>query len=736
MKPRRPRSLFRSLIRQGPYLLAVLLPMTVVIAVGLAKPPVLSDMSNLIFDSYQRADPRRWDPQAPVRIVDIDDASLARIGQWPWPRSTIADLVKRLGDLGAAVVAFDVVFAEPDASSAEQIIRALPQTPGRTLLEGEIKVRPSNDAQLADAIAKTPTVLGAILTQGASPVDFPIRYGVAAAGDDPLRFLPRFKSAVVPLPALSTASAGIGAINWLPDRDQVVRRVPIVLALGNSIVTSLVAEALRVAQNASTIIVRSSNASGQQGFGAHTGVNTVKIGSLEIPTSSQADLRIYFSPTEPRRFIPAWTILSGAVDRSAVRDRIIIIGVSAGGLSDQRATPIDASVSGVEIQAQVLESIIAGAWLGRPDWAPGVELLLAIAMAFLMGTLLPRLGAINAALGALLMIAALGLASWYTFSAERMLFDPTIPFLSTAFTYICGGAWLYQLEQRQKRQVREAFGRYVSPDIVARLADDPSKLVLGGETRTLTVMFCDIRGFTTIAEHYEVERLTQFMNEYFTPLTDAVLANGGTIDKYIGDALMAFWNAPHDVAEHARHAARAALKMVAELNTLNEHWRSEAEAQGEAHREVKFGIGLATGECCVGNLGSIRRFDYSVLGDTVNLASRLESTTKSYHVDIIASETTRDLSPDFAWLEIDSIQVKGKTQYSRLFYLAGDDSEARSHVFAELAKHHEQMLQAYRKGDFTSAVSLARECRNIASPRHRGLYKFYEQQCERLEKSN
>jgi len=736
MKPRRSRPSFRALIRQGPYLLAVALPMAVVVALGLAKPPLLADLGNMIFDTYQRAQPRAWDPQTPVRIVEIDDESLAKTGQWPWPRSKIASLVKQLGDLGAVTVVLDIVLSEPDASSPEQIIRSLPQTSGRALLEDEIKSIPSNDAQLADTIAKTRTVLGAILTQEKGPVDFPTRYGIATAGDDPLLFLPRFKSAVAPLPSLSAASAGIGAINWLPDRDQVVRRVPLLLALENKIVASLSAETLRVAQGASTIIVRSSNASGQEGFGAHTGVNAVKIGDLEISTSAQSELRIYFTPTEPRRFIPAWKVLQGAGDLSELRGRIVIVGASAGGLSDQRATPIDASVSGVEIQAQSLENMIAGIWLSRPDWAAPVELLLAIATALIIASLLPHLSAVAAAIGTLLMLVILGLGSWAAFSAYRMLLDPTLPFLSISLTYVFGAARLYQMEQHQKRHVREAFGRYVSPDIVARLADDPSKLVLGGETRMLTVMFCDVRGFTTLSERYKVERLTQFMNEYFTPLTDAILANRGTVDKYIGDALMAFWNAPHDVAEHARYAARASLAMVEELNTLNERWRSQAEAQGEAHHEVKFGIGLATGECCVGNLGSIRRFDYSVLGDTVNIASRLEGTTKSYHVDIIASETTRDLAPDFAWLEIDSVRVKGKTQHTRIFYLAGDDSEARSPAFVELTELHERMLQAYRMGEFTSAASLAREGRAIASPRHRGLYEFYEQQCHKLEKPN
>ena len=288
-------------------------------------------------------------------------------------------------------------------------------------------------------------MFGAILDQGPSEVDYPIKYGVATAGDNLLSFLPRFTSAIVPLPVLSEAAAGIGAINWLPDHDQVVRRIPIVLALGNTIVPSLTAETLRVAQHASTIIVRASDAGGR---GAHAGINAVKIGDFEIPTSADAEFRIHFTPTEPRRFVPAWTVLNGAVARSEIQNRIVIIGVSADALSDQRATPIDASVSGVEIHAQALESIAAGAWLLRPDWARGAEQILAIALALTTGALLPRLGAIVAALGVALVIAIVGTASWYVFRAERMLFDPIPHALNSADVHLCA-AWLFQMEQRQ-----------------------------------------------------------------------------------------------------------------------------------------------------------------------------------------------------------------------------------------------------------------------------------------------
>jgi adenylate cyclase len=720
-------------ITRWSYLLTIAVPIFAVVLMAVAKPPFLPDLSRLIFDWYQRLDPRVWDPASPVRIVDIDDESLARIGQWPWPRSTVAEIVTRLGELGAAVVTVDLVFAEPDASSPEQVLRLLPSTPGRALLEQEIQVEKSNDAALASALAVTPGVLGTILTTGAAAADYPTKFGIVAVGDDPHQFLPRFSSAVVPLRILSDAAAGLGALNWLPDSDQIVRRVPLVARLGDRIVPSLALDALRVAQGASTIIVRSSNASGQSAFGAHTGVNAIKVGDLEIPCDAEAELRVRYSHSERGRFVPAWKILAGTAERGDIEGRIIVLGTSAVGLRDQRGTPIDASVSGVEIHAQVIEQALAGAWLVRPDWSPGAELFVAVFLALAIGLMLPLSAPVSSAVWAAGLVAALAWASWHQFAVDGILLDPTLPGSSILLTYGAGVVWLYRDEQLRRRHIREAFGRYVSPAIVARLADDPKRLVLGGEIRTLTIMFCDVRGFTTIAERLDAQGLTQFMNEYLTSMSDAVLDSGGTIDKYIGDAIMAFWNAPLDERDHARRAARAALAMVSALGALNDRWRAAAAARGEPHQDVKFGIGLATGECCVGNFGSVHRFDYSAMGDQVNLASRLEGATKFYQTDILASQATRDSSPDLAWLDVDAVRVKGKSNVARVYTLAGDEATRQSPAFAELADIHERIMASYRSGDFARAAVLAIQARTIATTRLRDLYGALERRCRALE---
>ncbi|HLH87525.1 MAG TPA: adenylate/guanylate cyclase domain-containing protein [Xanthobacteraceae bacterium] len=717
------------------YAAAVGVPALMVVLCGFLDPPVLRDLRNLVFDGYQRLAPRVWDADAPVRIVDIDDESLARVGQWPWPRSTVATLVDRLREGGAASIAFDIVFSEPDATSAEAVIRRLPPTPGRAMLEQELGRAESNDAVLARALAATPAILGAGLSDGGGGRAFPTRFGIATAGDDPHPFLPAFTRAVVPLPALSRASAGVGVVNWLADRDQVVRRVPLLLALDDKDVPSLALEALRVAQGASTIVVRASNASGQTAFGARSGVNAIKVGALEIPTDAHGELRVRYTRSEPRRFIPAWKVLAGTVEPDAVRERLMVIGISALALRDQRATPVDASVAGVEIHAQVIEQVLAGAWLVRPDWALGAELVLAALLALGIAIELPQVTPAAGALGTALLIATLGAASWHEFSADGLLLDPVIPGACALLTYGAGVIWLHRDEQRRRRQVREAFGRYVSPAVVARLAEDPQKLVLGGETRTLTIMFCDVRGFTSLAERLDAAGLTRFMNEYLTAMTDAILRHGGTIDKYIGDAVMAFWNAPLDDADHARHAALAALAMSDALDALNLRLRERAAERGETPIVVSFGIGLATGTCSVGNFGSQQRFDYSAMGDQVNLASRLEGATKHFRTDVLAAQATRERAPDLAWLEVDAVRVKGKAEIVRVHALAGDEGVRRSAEFGALAKAHDAMIESYRRADFARAIALARELRGTAPPRLRDLYAGFARRWEPLVQS-
>ena len=291
--------------------------------------------------------------------------------------------------------------------------------------------------------------------------------------------------------------------------------------------------------------------------------------------------------------------------------------------------------------------------------------------------------------------------------------------------FLSGVFVLYSQKRRQLSETRAVFGRFVAPAVVARLAENPELIRLGGEERTLTVMFCDLRSFTTVSEGLSATELTAFLNEYLTPMTDAILTPVGTVDKYMGDAIMAFWNAPLDDSAHAAHSARAALDMRAILAELNRAWAVRKAAGEHARSDIKFGVGLNTGECCVGNLGSTRRFDYSAIGDEVNVASRLEGASKVFGVDIVASAATRAAAPDFAWLEVDQVLLKNKSRPTSVFTLVGDADYAKGPAFDALAQLHASLLEAYRAGEFSRAAEIAERATAQAPAEIQGLYASY-----------
>ncbi|WP_238123629.1 MULTISPECIES: CHASE2 domain-containing protein [unclassified Xanthobacter] len=705
------------------YWLATLGALLAGLALLVLEPAVMGDVRNDLFDAYQRADPPPFDADLPVRIVDIDDAALARVGQWPWPRTTLARLVDQLAAAGAAVVAFDMVFAEPDRLDPARIAAELPAEI-RPRLAALLADREPSDARLARAFAAVPTVLGAVLTQGPGGA-YPVKWGLAVAGDDPVAQLPHFSGAVAPLPEFAQAAAGIGALNWLPDRDQVVRRVPLLLDLDGRLVPGLAAEALRVAQGASTYLVRATGASGESAFGAARGLVSVRIGAFTIPADAAGAVRVRFGASDPHRFVSAADVLEGRLADDAMAGRIVLVGTSAAGLKDTRATPIAAALPGVEVQAQLLEHMLRGARLVRPDWARGAELALAALLGLGLALALPRVPALAAGAGVALVLGALAAGSWLAFRRADLLLDPMGPAATALLVYGVGVLALYRQEQRQKAWVRAVFGRFVAPAVVARLAEAPDRLALGGETRELTILFCDLRDFTTLSETLDAQALTRFMNAYLTPMTEVVLAHGGTIDKYIGDAIMAFWNAPLDEPAHARKAALCALALVRRLEALNADWRAAAEREGRVWRPVRCGVGLATGPCCVGNLGSEQRLEYSCLGDDVNLASRIEGATKGFHTDILVSEATRAAAGSLAFLEVGALTLKGKSRPSRLFLLAGDAAFASSEGFRLLAQRHQHLLATQAAGERAAVRALAAELARSAPERLRPFYEGY-----------
>ena len=692
--PSAPILRWRRLAARLSYWLIVALAIAVAAPWTVVASPERSAVQNLLFDAYQRLKPRPALTPSPVRVVEIDDESLHRLGRWPWPRAKLAQLIVRLTDAGAAVVALDILL---DYTSE----------------------LPGDDAQFAAALSGRPVVLGQYFSDDGNAPRLPEKAGFAFAGDDPTDFVVPFHGVMAPQDAFVAAAAGVGFLNWQPDNDRVVRRVPLVARSGGRLSASFAMETLRVAQGASTYTVKASNASGETAFGAHTGVVAVRNGDFIAHTGPRGDIRVHFARDDPGERLPAWRVFAPETDLSGVKGQIVLIGGSAQLLFDIVATPLSPVSPGVRQHAQILEQILAGDSLSRPDWAPGAELLYTLALSGLLAILLPFLSALAAAGVGVVAATGSGLGSWLAYADYGLLLDPILPTLCAGFVFLAGQTALFARKQGEARDIRQAFGRYVAPAVVARLAADPSVLRLGGEERRVTLMFCDLRSFTTLSEGKSATELTFFLNEYLTPMTDVVLASSGTVDKYIGDAIMAFWNAPLDDPAHARHAVTAALGMRAALARLNARWST-----GPDYAPVRFGVGLNTGEVCVGNLGSLRRFDYSVIGDEVNVASRLESATKMFGVDIAACESTRAEAPEFAWLEIDRVIFKNKTVAVGVFALAGDAALARTPEFADLARRHAQMMASYRARDFEAAATLAGALAPLAPEPVRGLYAF------------
>ena len=671
------------------------------------------------FDVYQSLKPRQVD-QRPVAIVDLDERSLREVGQWPWPRTVVADLVQRLTALGAVVIGFDIVFAEPDRTSPALMQASMPGLDDDT--RARLLAMPSNDAVLAAAIAQSRVVVGHSVRADVLPVaDDAPKPSVALIGSDVTSYLEQHTGILRNLVELDKAAAGRGIFNTTGEVDGLVRRVPMVVAVGGKdLYPSLSVEMLRVATGTQSVAVKARGTEGVEG---------VVVARNLVRTDDTGRMWVYFSHMDVEKYVPAVEVLNGSVDPARIAGKLVLIGTSAVGLLDIKSSPLDAFLPGVEVHAQILENILTNQQLWRPRDANAVEVVAAVVVGVLMIVLVPLVRARWTVLLGGVAIAGMFGFSWYSFDTALTLYDPVFPALVASLLFVYLTYVGYTTEEAQKRQVRQAFGQYLSPALVERLASDPTQLKLGGEMRDMTLMFCDVRGFTTISELFDAEGLTRLINRFLTPMTDIIMARQGTIDKYMGDCIMAFWNAPLDDADHPRHACDSALAMIASLTALNHSLEQEAKDEGRRHVPLNIGIGLNSGIVCVGNMGSQQRFDYSVLGDNVNLASRLEGQSKTYGVTVVLGEGTAAQVPDYATIELDLIKVKGKTEAVRIFALLGDPALAATEDFQALRAKHDRMLAGYRAQQWTQARALMAELRQDAAGiglHLDGLYDLYE----------
>jgi len=664
-------------------------------------PAPIEELRVRTFDAFQRFDPRIKTAR-PVTIVDIDEKSLAdpRLGQWPWPRTRIADIVSNLTRMGAVVIAFDVVFAEPDRLNpdiAADNFRGLDET-----TREKLRTLPSNDRIFADAIRKSRVVLGesgGLEVHSDLDKELPVT-GFAMLGEDPDPFIFKLAGLLRNVKVLEEAAAGRGLFTIVPERDGIVRRVPMIMDAQGERMPALSFEVLRILGGSGTIMIKADQ----------SGIDSVVLQGLRlrVPTDRLARFWVHYARNDPSIYVSAVDVLDGRVPPEMIAKKLVLIGTSATGMNDIKTTPVSRAMPGVEIHAQVLESALTGSSLSQPAHGEAFEFLAALVAGLLVIAFAPNLGPARlVALGALFATGLIG-TSWYAYQYQRQLIDFTYPLMSTTAIYLTLIFSSFVSEQRQRKQIRGAFAQYMSPALVEQLAQSPEKLVLGGEAREMTILFSDVRGFTSISEIYkhDPQGLTTLMNRFLTPLTNAILARKGYIDKYMGDAIMAFWNAPLDDKQHQLNACNAAIDMLEKIEELNKVREVEAADGGQAFIPINVGVGLNTGVCTVGNMGSDVKFNYSVLGDSVNLASRLEGQTKEYGFPIIVgSKTALAVKDEFAILELDFIMVKGKKEPEVIYAIAGREDVAQSERFQRLRNLTIEMLACYRTRDWDGALA-------------------------------
>ncbi|WP_332690669.1 CHASE2 domain-containing protein [Devosia sp.] len=653
------------------------------------------------FDVFQQLQPRQAPVDLPVRIVDIDEASLIALGQWPWSRQSMARIADRLTELGAAAVAFDVLFAEPDRLSPSAIVAG----------------GADYDAQFAQALAGRPTILVMSRTGQGTAAPAP-KSGYAMTGTDPLPRLPVLDGVAAPLPALAEAAAGLGVASLDREGAGVARRLPLLWSSGTAPLPTLSVETLRVALGVSTLVVLGDTA------GAGT-VEGLRIGQFDVPTGPSGDMWLYYRELAPDTYVSAQRLLSADYNELAplLSGHIVLIGASAAGLLDIRASPLGGAVPGVSIHLQALEQMLTGTFLHRADWVGGLELLLIAASAVAVVLALLLTGPLLGLLVSGVVAAAVLAGSWLAFARYGLLIDPGFALFAVLVAYAAMAFFQFAVTDADKRRIRRAFAHYVEPSLLAQIEADDGLLKLGGDVRELTVMFSDVRNFTALSERTAPAELVGILNRLFAALGAAIVAHLGTIDKFMGDAVMAFWNAPVDVPQHARRACEAALAMREALHRLN--------GQQASVEPIAIGIGISTGPALVGNMGFEARFDYSCIGDTVNVASRLEGACRHVGYDILVTAETRAAVPELAFLDAGCVVLKGISHPEPIHLLVGPASLAASEVFVALQLDHDALVAAWARGD--AAPEAFAQCRAAAALIDPRLGDFYDASHNRRE---
>ncbi|MDM0052650.1 CHASE2 domain-containing protein [Variovorax sp. J22R115] len=699
-----------------------LLPIALVVAhvVGVWRLPLLEELDNFIYDARLRATmPRTMDSR--VVILDIDDASLQQLGQWPWRRDHLARLTTEVMDRQqATVLGFDILFVERDESSGLDVLRRLADGPLQHQIgfAEEIKrltAELDHDAAFADALAGRRVALGFYFTQSVEPRAngvLPAPLLLPGAFPEGRAYATHWNGFVGSIPQLGEAAPAAGFLNVLleAERDGIVRSVPLIARYTGTkaqpgYYESLGLAVYRLAVGADTVTPVFAPAGANAGPPPLVAL-LLKAGtkSLRIPVDSSASALVPFRGAGgPRggsfRHISAVDVIRGALPPGELKDKVVLVGSTAPGLGDLRSAPVGGAYPGVEVHANIVSGLLDGRMPVVPDYALGYELVTVLATGLILAFGLSLSAAPRAVLIAVAAtVALIGINTWLFIQAGLVL--PLASALAVvALAFVLNMSWGFLVETRASRNLANLFGTYVPPELVSEMRADPERYSMRAESKDLTVMFCDMRGFTKMAEQMTPLDLQDFLNAVFSRLTEVISAHRGTVDKYMGDCVMAFWGAPVDMSNHADLAVRAAVEMAAAVRELNAAHRQNGRP------EISIGIGINSGVMSVGDMGSAVRRSYTVVGDAVNLASRIEALGGRYGVEIVASEATQRLVHTFVWQELDCVRVQGKVGTARIFTPVCRRVDAVRSQYADLERWN-GVLSAYRAQDWEQGQAM------------------------------
>jgi len=701
------KGLLEKITKLGPIQITLLV--TIVAIVFYALNPSFLNLLELKFYDLRFKSRGPEKPGDEIVIVKIDEESIRTIGRWPWSREHWAKLIERLTEWEVKVIGIDAIFAEKESTAADsQLAQAIDESGsvvlGYFFLTSEGEIRELKEGYLGGDVGPV------------GPQKIPILFRDQKAKEVPVLEALYMRSNIE---IISEKAKALGFFNVVPDDDGTVRWVPLVIKFLKNCYPALAIQILNeYLENPQPPLLRV----------ADFGLERVQLGDIVIPTDKTGRLLInYRGGRNSFRGHSFANVIAGEVPKEEFRGKIVLVGATAIGIYDARVTPFDAGLPGVEIHATVIDNILRRDFILRPGWVQAVEIPAIIVMALIPGLLFLRLSPLRAASISMGLLFIYILTNWYLFTSQRVWINLVYPILGFCGVFVATTVYQYFTEEREKRKIRNAFQFYVSAGVVDEILKDPGKLKLGGERKVLTVLFSDIKGFSYLSETLAPDTLSKLLNLYLTPMTVTVFKYQGTLDKYMGDAIMAIFGAPLEQNDHAEKACHTAIDMVGALKGLHKRWEIDGIP------EISIGIGINTGPMSVGNMGSNMLFDYTVVGDHVNLGSRLEKLNREYGTNIIISEFThRHIQDKFTCRELDIVRVRGRKEPVRIFELLGRDEPFPK--WSAFKRFFEQGLMAYRSQRWDDGIGGFGEALKIRPDD--GPAKLYLQRCMQLREKS